>query len=135
MPLVERRFVILRHEQAGSAHWDFLLEAGEALAAWRIEILPGDLPRGESAPARRLPDHRRQYLSYEGPVSRGRGTVRRVESGACEVLREEEGLWEVRLAGPASRGTFELRRVGPADEDWQLRPLSGETGESAPAAR
>jgi len=120
---MERRFAILRHEQAGAAHWDFLLEAGPALAAWRLEVLPGGLPAGESAAARKLPDHRREYLTYEGPVSRDRGSVQRVEAGTYELLREEPGLWEVRLAGPASRGTFELRRVGPADEDWQLRRL------------
>lgn len=52
-------------------------------------------------------DHRKAYLTYEGPVSGERGRVRRVAEGEVEVLAR--GLsWRVRLRGGAVAGTFEI---------------------------
>jgi len=125
MCAVERRFVILEHVGHGPAHFDLMLEQdGAALATWQLDRVPGDLPAGGMMSARRLADHRREYLSYEGPVSRGRGRVRRVEAGTYELLRAGGGLWEVRFAGASLRGRFELRRVGPPADAWELRRLS-----------
>ena len=122
---MSRAFVILEHSGLGATHYDLMLEQeGAALATWQLDRVPGDLAAGESAPARRLPDHRREYLAYEGPVSRGRGQVRRVEAGTYELLGAEEGLWQVRFAGAALAGLFELRRVGPPADAWELRRLS-----------
>ena len=121
---VERSFVILRHTGHGEAHFDLMLEDGPALATWQVEAAPADLPVRSTAAARKLADHRREYLTYEGPVSRGRGRVERMDSGTYELHRGEAGLWDVTLEGSALRGRFELRHVGPAAEDWELRRLS-----------
>jgi hypothetical protein len=45
----------------------------------------------------RLPDHRRQYLSFEGKLSGGRGRVDRIESGTCEINHPRETVWQIRL--------------------------------------
>ncbi|MEQ9411343.1 MAG: DNA polymerase ligase N-terminal domain-containing protein [Fuerstiella sp.] len=82
MPSPSLRFVILEHDHP-FLHWDLLLERGEVLAAWRL--LRPVVPR-TWLPAERLPDHRRMYLDYEGPISRGRGHVTQVASG---TYREE----------------------------------------------
>ena len=77
-----RRAVLLLHEGHGAAHIDLLLERDDGpLVTFRapvsVTLLLGD---GVAAAfeAERLPDHRRVYLEYEGPVSSNRGTVRRV---------------------------------------------------------
>ncbi len=72
-----RQFVILEHDFP-FLHWDYLIEDGEMLASWRLMVAPGN---GISALATRIGDHRRHYLTYEGPVSGNRGAVRRVQAG------------------------------------------------------
>ena len=67
------RYVVLEHEWNG-VHWDFMLEAGAMLRTWAIDR--PIVPEAE-LPARALADHRHEYLTYEGPVSGGRGRVRR----------------------------------------------------------
>src|SRR3954467_14716349 len=101
------RFAVLEHRWDG-VHWDFLLEHGATLRCWALEapIVPG-----REVPARALPDHRRVYLEYEGEVSGGRGTVRRLDGGTYEV-----GVWtvdhvRVRLVGAQLVGEAELRRI------------------------
>ncbi|RMF38605.1 MAG: hypothetical protein D6753_15570 [Planctomycetota bacterium] len=85
---VRGRFVLLRHtypvSQSGTDHWDLMLESpGGDLLTWRLLALPEPFDQGASLrlPAERLPNHRLQYLEYEGPISGGRGAVRRAEAG------------------------------------------------------
>src|SRR3954471_25058383 len=83
-PREPRRFVVLEHEWNG-VHWDFMVEDDGRLRTWAIDA---PLVTGEELPARALPDHRHDYLSYEGPISGGRGSVRRVDGG---TFQEREG--------------------------------------------
>lgn len=78
------RFVILEHDWP-AAHWDFLLEAGPVLRAWRLLAEPGHARR---VPAQPNGDHRLLYLDYEGPLSGDRGTVRRWDAGTFDWIEE-----------------------------------------------
>src|SRR5947208_419106 len=71
------RYVILEHDYP-TLHWDFLLEAGAVLRAWRLAAPPQP---DRAVPAEPSFDHRLVYLEYEGPVSGDRGCVRRWDSG------------------------------------------------------
>ncbi len=81
------RFVVLRHEGIDDPHFDLLIERspGAMLEAFRSPAWPIIAPT-ELSP---LPDHRREYLQYEGPVSNNRGHVNRVIEGIA--LRSEGG--------------------------------------------
>ena len=79
-------------------------------------------------PARSLPDHRLAYLDYEGEISGGRGTVRRIDSGEFFVLDWAKDFVRVRLEGTQLLGPIELRRAvsGTLDDsgavtDWVVR--------------
>jgi len=64
---------------------------------------------------RLINDHRRAYLDYQGPVSRGRGQVQRADAGTFELLRPlDPGLQEIylRCAGGKLSGDFRLRHMG-----------------------
>ena len=94
------RFAILEHDWP-TTHWDFLLEAGSCLRAWRLFAEPG--------PQRQIPvepnaDHRFLYLDYEGPVSGGRGTVRRWDAGLFEWIANEDGRIAIELQGSKVAG-------------------------------
>ena len=110
--VVPRRFVLLRHEGHGSAHFDFMIEDGTALATWQFDQSPALLAPGGSLACRRLPDHRLAYLDHEGPVSGGRGTVQREDSGPCSGTNATETRWNFELTGTKLLGKFRLTREG-----------------------
>jgi hypothetical protein len=76
-----RSFVILEHDSP-FLHWDYLIDDGGTLACWRLMERPG---KGVTTLASRIGNHRRHYLTYEGPVSGGRGEVRRVFAGQLHL--------------------------------------------------
>lgn len=132
------RFVLLYHDlppnhQRGP-HWDLMFEHGESLRTWALDVLPGgwvathqttrklasDCPTpadGNRVAARRLPDHRTEYLQYEGPVSGDRGRVFRVEQGTFELL-DTSGRWLTRIEGTQLDGTISLHDESGSDRWW-----------------
>jgi len=66
-------------------------------------------------PLRLLPDHRRIYLKFEGPVAGNRGQVRRVDEGEFALMSPLEPGWSeihMQLAGTRLNGYFVLRYLG-----------------------
>jgi surface antigen len=106
------RYVILEHDHP-HLHWDFMIEAGGVLRTWRLAEPPAP---GRAVAAEPLPDHRLVYLDYEGPVSGGRGCVKRWDAGSCE-WREDGGGVIVRLSGGRVTGTA---RLAPDGGKWTL---------------
>lgn len=88
--------VLLRHSLPdGCQHFDWMLARDDfgPLLTFR---LAEDISLGRKRfIGPRLPDHRRRYLEYEGPVSGDRGRVDRVAAGHCEILLE--GPDEIRI--------------------------------------
>src|SRR3954470_3626363 len=86
------RYVILRHEGVDDPHFDLMFETGPGseLATWRSPSWPPE----QGSPLSKLPDHRRQYLTFEGKLSGERGQVHQVESGTCEVNYPGETAWQ-----------------------------------------
>jgi hypothetical protein len=119
----QRRFVVLHHtEAAKGAHWDLMLEDGEALATWQVFAWP---PGRRAVRACEIFRHRRRYLEYEGALSGGRGTVLRVDSGDYEILDRSPDQWIVSLRGTTVRGRFVLARV--KEQDWTFGPAAAES--------
>ena len=113
-----QRTVLLEHTLPdGSAHYDWLIERPHspphfpphspphappsahtpmALISFRLDTRI-DLDAPASFSARRIADHRPIYLTYEGPISRGRGSVRRLAAGNCSVTRNTPNGLTLRL--------------------------------------
>ena len=70
-------------------HFDLLLETEEGLLTWAMGRLPQN---GKSCGAIKLPLHRELYLTHEGEVSEGRGTVKRVLSGEYKFIAPDRLL-------------------------------------------
>ena len=111
------RYVILAHDHPFS-HWDFLLERqpGGALRSWRLLEEP---VAGSCCPAEALPDHRRLYLDYEGPVSGDRGVVAQVDAGTYAPAADSGPEWRIRLSGRRGLAAARLMRTA-AGEVWQF---------------
>ncbi len=121
-------FVIQLHQVGDGYHYDLMLETGEALVTFQLPVLPGEIVDGESVEAARLPDHRREYLTYEGPVSGDRGTVRIVDRGRYDAPVAGPDCWDIRLVGRAD--TCRLALTGVTGDQFRLiriafDPLSG----------
>jgi len=100
------RFVILEHDHPVT-HWDLTLDIGPALRTWRLASPPAP---GQMVRAEPLGDHRRLYLDYEGPVSGGRGSVRRWDVGTYDEWQEKDNGVQFRLAGARTRGICAIER-------------------------
>ncbi|MBI3408409.1 MAG: hypothetical protein HY040_08635 [Planctomycetes bacterium] len=94
------RFVILEHDHP-ELHWDFMLEMDGILKTWRLGSPP--VIDGDAIAATPLPDHRLLYLDYEGPVSGGRGTVKRWDGGEYDGQPTDKG-WRAQLRGGKLQG-------------------------------
>ena len=110
------RYVILEHDHP-ALHWDFMLEAGDALRTWRLAECPQP---GRVIPAEPVFDHRLVYLDYEGPVSGGRGSVSRWDFGSFTWLADTPEVVTVALAGSRCRGVATLRPTGRAEWVFSL---------------
>jgi DNA polymerase Ligase (LigD) len=123
------RFVLLYHDcppdYVRPSHWDLMLECGDVLRTWVLQELPrdwtpivaqttrsaGSCPAAAATnqvAAEHLNDHRHEYLSHEGPVSGGRGTVTRVEEGTYVVEHESSDRWRIQLNGQSICGDATL---------------------------
>lgn len=115
------RFVILEHDWP-ALHWDLMLECGEMLRTWRLDQ---PLPTDAAFEAESLPDHRRLYLDYEGPISENRGTVRRVEGGVYSLHTDTDVELVVDLEGQTRRGRLHLRRTLTGRWNGRFQPEDG----------
>lgn len=99
-------------------HWDLMLEQGDILLTWKLlkePIDPGSLP----IEALKIQDHRIAYLDYEGPISRDRGHVTRIDAGRCEILEQSSSLYVIQLNGDRFTGKFSLiREKNSESEMW-----------------
>lgn len=101
-PQPPRRFVVLRHDGVPDPHFDLMFETlpGGPLETWRSPAWPIATPVRVTP----LSPHRREYLSYEGPVSNNRGVVTRVAEGTFESRPANPGhasyLLHVSGSGP-----------------------------------
>lgn len=114
------RYVIQHHTGQGDDHFDFMLQRGEALWTWRIARLPAS----EALPlaAERIADHRLAYLTYEGPVSGGRGEVRIVDAGRLRWRDAGERELAFDLLDGRFAGRWRLTCEGDA---WMLKRVDG----------
>ena len=102
-----RAFVIQEHQVSpGDLHYDLMIAAGEVLVTFQLDAAP----RAEGVAGRRSFDHRRRYLDYEGPISRGRGAVRIWDRGQVEDLEGDprEARYRLRFLGERLRGEWSL---------------------------
>jgi hypothetical protein len=128
------RYVILRHECPAEykpgVHWDLMLETGDALRTWALAVEPAP---GIVIAAGELPDHRLEYLDYEGPISGDRGAVSRWDAGRFELLSESPSELLVQFAGVRLSGNASLMRAADNSKSWEI--LFGEVPSQKPAAR
>jgi len=117
MTLRSVRFVILEHNHP-YVHWDFMFEEGDSLRSWRLLNEPA---LDAWIEAERLPNHRKAYLDYEGPVSGDRGEVVRWKFGSCQVREFQNERICLTLNGSRWEVDMTLVRITADSEEWRVR--------------
>lgn len=113
--------VLLHHEQRTGSHYDWLLvspnPSAAGLTTFRIAPCSAEWEDRAVFSMQQLPDHRMVYLSYEGPISRDRGRVRRVDQGTHlpRLWSDSRIITEVALRH--WNGRVDLRRTDGSN--WQ----------------
>ncbi len=115
--------VQLLHELPdGTVHVDWMIaqdpDAQEPLITFRAPRRIDELAPGEQLGVTRIADHRPAYLTYEGPISKDRGSVRRLAHGTVVALERRPRRWRLELrwhvsTGPARPQWLRLDRSGP----------------------
>jgi DNA polymerase ligase (LigD)-like protein len=108
------RFVVLEHDHP-ELHWDLMLEGDGVLRTWRL-LSPPD--PGQVIRAAASFDHRLLYLEYEGPVSGGRGSVKRWDAGTFSLEGDTGERLVVVFEGSRLQGRRCLQRL--AEGVWVL---------------
>jgi len=115
-----KRFVIQEHMagiQHRRIHWDFMLESGSILQTYRLDKSAGEILHSP-ANAVRIFNHPLKFLTYQGPVSKGRGNVHIVEAGTYQTIRRVQNKLELNLSGQILKGNFTLTRI--SDDNWRF---------------
>ncbi len=101
--------VLLFHELADkTSHVDWMIAPDpggcEPLVTFRVAGRVDGRAGGARLTAHRIDDHRPEYLVYEGPVSRDRGTVRRLARGMVVSWDRGEDVWRMEIDWPDPAG-------------------------------
>ena len=116
-------FVIQEHTRDEDVHWDLMVRSGERLFTWHVCRHPNQWAECEFK-CEKIFDHRLKYLTYEGPISDGRGYVRIVARGqyidikgkllTCLPFDELDLV----LNGDLVSGNLSLSRI--SDDNWNM---------------
>ena len=114
------KFVIQKHVLGTDIHWDFMFESGRTLQTYRLDKSPEEVLHN-TANAVKIFDHALKFLTYQGPLSKGRGSVCIVESGEYQITHQDRNRIELNLNGQILKGKFVLAHV--KDDQWRFGPL------------
>jgi len=116
------RFVVHAHKRtAEPVHYDLMLEKGELLQTFRLE-LPPDRINKSGCEAIKVADHPRRFLTYEGSVHDGRGRIKMVDCGTYQLIGDDENRLEFEFWGKQLNGRFVLKHID--GDTWKFEDLT-----------
>jgi hypothetical protein len=115
----DKRFVVQEHTTGPDVHWDLMFEweTGRTLQTYRLDKPPQQILRNP-ANAVKIFNHSPRFLTYQGPVNKGRGRIRIIEAGTYQLVRSECDRIELNLAGQVLKGKFALCHIKV--DKWQF---------------
>ena len=105
-----RKFVIQEHSCQADVHWDMMFEQADVLETYRLDKRPAQL-LAETGNAEKIFDHPKKFLTYQGPVNKGKGRVEIVDAGTYKITNDQNDKIELSLDGRILKGGFVLRLV------------------------
>ena len=87
-----------------------MFQAGEVLETYRLQIPPERLSSQTNA-AVKIFGHPLKFLTYEGIINNGKGTVQIEDSGTYQILSECENKRDILLDGKILKGKFAFELI------------------------
>ena len=113
-----KNFVIQRHTHCDNpVHWDLMLELENTLETYRLEIPPDKLSFQQSL-AVKIADHQLKFLTYEGPVNKGSGSVEIAERGKYRITQSDSCESIIEFDGIDLKGVFRLQHIEA--QNWRI---------------
>jgi len=102
---------VIHHHVTAREHYDFMFEKGNVLETWQIAArdLPGFL-QGFPVQTEKIQDHRREYLTFEGPISCDRGHVSIFDSGSYVMEYYDDDAITLIVKGGRLEGKIYIMR-------------------------
>ena len=108
----QRKYVIQRHQkQAENIHWDLMLESLDGLETYRLDSPPEQITKNSENNAIKTFTHDRKFLTYEGAVNKGAGSVKIAEAGTFQQIESSEQKTTLKFQGQALKGLFEIVHI------------------------
>ncbi|HBG28919.1 MAG: hypothetical protein A2Y10_16570 [Planctomycetes bacterium GWF2_41_51] len=95
---LKRKFVIHKHTRETDVHWDLMIEWPDVLKTWRLDSPPEKLTN-EKTKATPIQDHDKKFLTYQGPVNNGTGTVELADEGTCTIESDDGKILKIAFTG------------------------------------
>ncbi len=111
-------FVIQQHTTGPETHWDLMIQHGDFLQTWHLDIHPENI-EDMTAAATKIHDHPLRFLTYEGPVCNDTGRVAIVDRGTFTVTCRAADCIELTFAGQILIGRFSLKQI--EEKNWTLK--------------
>ena len=122
--------VLLFHELPdATSHVDWMIASEPRgrgpLVTFRLDSRIDEMDADQGILARRIDDHRAEYLTYEGPISGDRGTVRRLTRGMVVSWERPGDRWQMEIEWPDPKGglrrqNLRLSRRGAGSDAWLI---------------
>jgi len=111
------RFVVQQHTRQGQIHWDLMLEVGDTLQTYRIKV-PPDQISNQKLKAIKIFDHPLRFLTYQGTVNEGAGSVKIADKGIYTAREQTGDFRKLVFDGDILKGEFLLEHI--EDDRWEL---------------
>ena len=98
-----------------------MLLVNNALLTWRLDNKPEEL-HDRITEGVKIVDHDLRFLSYEGAVNNGAGSVEIAAKGVCLLHIVSEQEIEIEFDSSNLAGQFKLHSID--GDKWQLRSLA-----------
>ncbi len=108
------QFVIQRHSRPGDLHWDLMLQKSPQpdgdLETYHLSRPPQELAAGPTTTVR-IADHPPRFLTYEGPVNNGIGSVEIADRGLFHAQISRTDTRIIYFEGRILSGKYALARI------------------------
>ncbi len=119
-----RKFVLHLHKHIErDAHYDLMLESldSNSLETFRLNSTLKPLAAGEVIALERIAPHDVKFLSYQGKVNGGKGSVEIIQSGLFEQEQINGASSTITFEINGNKLKFSMQQITP--ENWQLSSL------------
>lgn len=96
-----------------------MLETEGHLSTWRVNIGPEEL-KTTPAKAEKIFDHDLKFLTYQGPVNKGKGNVTTADKGTYSIIAKTPEKLQIRINANILNGTYTLTKI--SENTWQFAP-------------